>query len=83
MTEREMLRKKIGMYKFAIADMNLFLDTHPFDAESLKKRSEFEEKLRPLTEEYEKKFGPLTKSEAEGNTWLWVKDPWPWDEEDD
>lgn len=79
MTEREILQKKIGTYKFACKDITLFLDTHPFDEESLKKLREYQEKLKPLVKEYEEKFGPLTLSGDDGNTWAWVKDPWPWD----
>lgn len=81
MTEREMLIKKIGTCKFAIVDIDLFLDTHPGDAAMLKKREEYTEQLMPLVKEFEEKFGPLTKAENDSNTWCWVKDPWPWDTE--
>ena len=81
MTEREMMLKKIGTLKFAIVDLNLFLDTHPGDTEMLRLREQYEEELRPLTESFEKKYGPLTKSDNNTNTWTWVRDPWPWDTE--
>lgn len=81
MTEREMLLKKIGTCKFAIVDIDLFLNTHPHDTEMLKKREDYERQLRPLVESFEKKFGPLTKSDGGTNKWAWVKDPWPWDPE--
>ena len=79
MTERDMLLKKIGTCKFAVTDIDLFLDTHPGDTEMLKKRDEYLTQLAPLVERYEKQFGPLTKDEAAPNSWSWVKDPWPWD----
>ncbi|MBQ3265027.1 MAG: spore coat protein CotJB [Ruminococcus sp.] len=78
MTEREMLLKKIGTCKFAVTDIDLFLNTHPGDEKMLQKREEYAEQLKPLIKEFEDKFGPLTKAET-GNTWSWVKDPWPWD----
>lgn len=81
MTDREMLLKKIGTCKFAVTDIDLFLDTHPGDAEMLKKREEYIAQLKPLTAQYEEKYGPLTKCENDVNTWAWVKDPWPWDTE--
>ena len=81
MTERDMLIKKIGTLKFAVTDIDLFLDTHPGDASMLKKRDEYVEQLKPLVKEYEDRFGPLTKAENDSNTWAWVKDPWPWDTE--
>ena len=81
MTEREMMLKKIGMLKFALVDIDLFLDTHPGDSDMLKKRAEYERELMPLVESFEQRFGPLTKAESMTNTWSWVKDPWPWDTE--
>lgn len=81
MTDRDMLIKKIGMLKFALVDIDLFLNTHPGDSQMLRKRAEYERELAPLVESYEQKFGPLTKSENTANTWTWVKDPWPWDTE--
>lgn len=81
MTEREIMLKKIGTCQFAITDIDLFLDTHPGDTEMVKKREEYEAQLRPLVKSFEKQYGPLTKSENNTNTWIWVKDPWPWDME--
>lgn len=78
MTEREMLLKKIGTCKFAIVDIDLFLNTHPGDTDMLKKRDEYLQQLKPLVEKYEKQYGPLTKHD-EMNKWAWIKDPWPWD----
>lgn len=80
MTEREMLLKKIGTCKFAVTDIDLFLDTHPGDKATLQKRAEYLEQLKPLVKEFEERFGPLTKAD-DVNTWSWVKDPWPWDME--
>ena len=81
MTQREILLKKIGTVKFAMTDLDLFLDSHPADLEMLKRREEYEAQLKPLIQQYEKQFGPLTKDETAANTWNWVKDPWPWDME--
>ena len=81
MTERELLLKKIGAGKFAVTDIDLFLDTHPGDTEMLKKREEYMTQLQPLVRQYEEKYGPLTKKDGGINTWSWVKDPWPWDQE--
>ena len=82
MTDREMLLKKIGTYKFAITDIDMFLNTHPGDTEMLRKRGKYAEELAPLVKKYEEQFGPLTKDESSANKWAWVKDPWPWDMEE-
>ena len=81
MNEREILLKKIGTCKFAITDIDLFLDTHPADSETLSKREQYIKELEPLVKKFEQKYGPLTKDENAANNWSWIKDPWPWDTE--
>lgn len=81
MTEREILMKKLSSYQFAVADMRLYLDTHPGDAETIRKMNEYTEKLDSLKKTYEDKFGPLTKGTAK-NSWKWIKSPWPWESEE-
>jgi spore coat protein JB len=39
--------------------------------------------LAKLQEEYEEKYGPLRKEANTANKWQWVKNPWPWDNEED
>ena len=57
MTEREILLKKISTYQFSILDLQIFLDTHPYDQQVLSQIKECKEKLLPLIEEYEEKYG--------------------------
>ena len=45
MTEREILLKKISTYQFAILDLQIFLDTHPYDQQVLSQINECKEKL--------------------------------------
>ena len=77
-----MMLKKIGTIKFALTDIDLYLDTHPADSEMLKKREQYSNELAPLIMSYEQKYGPLRINEAAANKWSWVKDPWPWDMEE-
>ena len=81
MTSREILLKKISTYSFAIYEYRLYLDTHPRCAVTIAKIKEYEDKLYPLIEEYEKKYGPLRKSNDNAKKWTWVNDPWPWEGE--
>lgn len=83
MTQREIMLKKIGTYKFALKDLQLYLDTHPFDEMALKKYSEYEAVLKPLVKDFEKRFGPLSVSADDDNKFLWINNPWPWDTEED
>ena len=82
MTEREILLKKISTYQFAAHDLQLFIDTHPNDTETVTKMRAFKEKAQPLIAEYESKYGPLTKSATTQNNWNWIKAPWPWESEE-
>lgn len=83
MTKREALLKKISTYQFAALDLQIYLDTHPNDTATVEKVERFKAKAKPLIEEYEEKYGPLTKNANATNNWSWVKDPWPWESEDD
>ena len=83
MTKRETLLKKISTYQFAVLDLQMYLDTHKNDTETLEKVEKYQLLLQPLKEEYEAKYGPLTKSANDDNSWAWIKGPWPWESEED
>ncbi|MCH5300797.1 MAG: spore coat protein CotJB [Ruminococcus sp.] len=80
MTKRQILMRKISTYSFAMLDLQIFLDTHPNDEKTLAKVRKYREMLMPLREEYERTYGPLTKSQ-DTNNWDWVNSPWPWEME--
>lgn len=79
MNEREMLMRKIATYDFTIVELNLYLDTHPKDAEAHRKLVEYENKSRELRAQYEEKYGPIIFSNSPDNRMKWIKSPWPWD----
>ncbi len=83
MTKREALLKKISTYQFAALDLQLYLDTHPNDTETVEKMNSYKEMAMPLIKQYEEQFGPLTKRSEQGNNWQWIKAPWPWENEED
>lgn len=83
MTEREILLKKLSSYQFMIDDLKLYLDTHPRDVKTLAKLEEYKEILAPIRRQFEEKYGPLKASNNSTNKWKWIKDPWPWDCEED
>ena len=83
MTKRETLLKKISTYQFAALDMQIYLDTHPNDRAALEKAEKYKAMARPLIEQYEEQYGPLTKRASDVNSWTWIKGPWPWESEDD
>lgn len=82
-TEKEILLKKISTLQFAIADLHLFLDTHPRDEATLEKIEKYRRMLEPLLIEYESKYGPLRKHTSSKGFHKWISEPWPWENEVD
>ncbi len=78
MNERETLLRRISVLDFAIVELNLYMDTHPYDTEVNEKLNSYKCKSKALKEEFAKKFGPLSPSSKEKNQWGWISDPWPW-----
>ena len=76
----EELLHKIQQTEFAALDMQLFLDTHPFDKEAIKTYNAFTLKAKGLREEYEKNYGPLFSFIAPSNedAFSWING-WPWE----
>ena len=75
------LYDRIRAYQFALYDLELFMDSHPRDAQAQKLRAIYRERLHKLIDAYEQHYGPLNevKAHVEGSWEEWVKDPWPWD----
>ena len=75
------LMDKINQYSFAMNEANLFLDTHPFDAEALAYFQQ-QRKLRvEAVKEYAKYYAPLAIDYAvsDKTPWSRVNEPWPWE----
>lgn len=75
MTERDTLLKQVTILDFNALDMQLFLNTHPDNAEAQKIHAAFSENARRARAAYEQQFGPLT---ATTTTVGWINEPWPW-----
>lgn len=82
MTEKEKLMKQVQMYRFALIDASLFLDTHPTDKEALKYFKRINELLEKYSKEYEKKHGSINISNGISNDkWEWATSSFPWESE--
>lgn len=79
--EQRALLKEVMNYEFVEKELNLFLDTHPTDKKALEMHKAVAQKLKELTDKYQKTYGPLT-SNASMNTerWDWIESPWPWEQ---
>lgn len=82
MTDKEQLMREYNQAVFAVLELVLFLDTHPYDREALAAHRHYVMMAASLRAEYERLFGPLT-SAAVTNThcWDWIEGPWPWQNE--
>lgn len=79
-TDRCKLLEKISVLEFVIADLKLFLDTHPNEQEALNAYGKYVDEVRELRTQYTAFYGPLQAEDyvPEAN-WAWINDPWPWD----
>jgi len=86
MLTKQGLISQIQELSFCAVDLNLFLNTHPNDAQALKDYSYVLTSLQQLKQLYNEKFGSLLnfgEAYVSGNTWSWVaedeKRPWEGD----
>ncbi len=79
--DREALLNKVREYDFAMVDLNLYLDNFPSDREKLVLYNKYLKQKKLYTDEYEKRYGPLSlESDVLNNhPWLWLTPPWPWE----
>lgn len=80
---RQELLRGIQMAAFAVKEAQLFLDTHPTDAAAIAYFNKYNQKRQELCAEFTRRFGPLSLEgyQVPGETWEWVKGPWPWEKE--
>ena len=79
--EKEEMLLSILMYKFALNDLNLYLDIYPNNIEYINLYKKYANEEKKLCNEYESKYGPLTcDSPYIGDNYFnWIKSPWPWE----
>lgn len=80
MTNRESALKKLSACQFALWEIHLYLDTHPWDLAMVEKHNRLAANFKQLKKEFEEKYYPLTPAKASGVEWL--KGPWPWEIEE-
>lgn len=80
MEDREGMLKELQALDFKLKDLELYLDTHPFDEKALALYQDTADEAMDKREEYEKIFGPLTPEVAATDVeWTWIQNPWPWE----
>ena len=81
MNKKEELLFNILMYKFALKELNLYLDVYPNNNQILNLYNKYLIEEKQLCDQYEKTYGPLTtdSNNLDKNNWKWIKSPWPWE----
>ncbi len=83
MSDQEIMLKRISAIDFAIVELNLYMDTHPYDQEVNTKLNDYRNQSDALKAEYQEKYGPITSNTTEDNRWGWIADPWPWNNDEE
>lgn len=75
--------RKLQELEFAALDLNLYLDTHPEDEKAIKKLSGYNDEIKKMVAEYEKKETMLYSNHIKSKKDLdkWINDPWPWEKQ--
>mgnify|MGYP005794178443 FL=1 len=78
--DRVTLLRRLQICEFTLVECNLYLDTHPNDAEALKYYKKYLQMCKETKEEFVRKYGPITAADVTSDTtWTWICDPWPWE----
>ncbi len=81
MNEQMRLKRRISAVGFAMWELHLYLDSHPYCADAAKNLAEYRDQYKKLTAEYEEKYGPVNETSRNTSRWAWVSGPWPWEAE--
>ena len=73
MNEQQRLRRHISAVQFAMWELHLYLDSHPYCKEAAKKLAAYREEYDKLTVEYEKAYGPLNETSRSTSRWAWIR----------
>lgn len=76
--DRQKLLHEIMALDFTLIDLNLYLDTHPYDSNTIMLFNDTLLKSKRLKMQYEQKFGPITPMSNNNCYWQWAMPPWPW-----
>lgn len=84
MLDKQELKRKIQELTFSAVELNLFLDTHPNNAQALQDYQYIINSLQQLKGIYNQNYGPLLNfgdASANENYWNWVseEEKWPWE----
>lgn len=79
--ERKRLLLEISKVDFVLKDLNLYLDTHPYDQQAISQFKQYARMKKQLMQDYAKAYGPLVLSSLDDGMqeWKWSLQDWPWE----
>jgi spore coat protein JB len=74
------LKKEMAAIHMMIVELNLYLNTHPYDKDALMVRNAYVKQYRDLKDQYDQCYG-MTNSDYDQSSypWQWIEEPWPWE----
>jgi spore coat protein JB len=76
---RDKMLKEIMALDFMAIELNLYLNTHPYDQKALMIFVNTAQRAKMLRDNYESMYGPLTAAASNSFPWPWIESPWPWE----
>lgn len=82
--EKGQMLLDIRMYNQALIDLNLYLDLHPSDTNTINLRADYLTKYNEAIEKFERKYGPITLDSeyTKKSPWAWDNKNFPWEVRD-
>lgn len=78
--ERKELLERISEIQFVCVELNLYIDTHPDDADALSDYRTYSVMLAELISAYEEQYGPLLGfGHSPAAVGSWVNSEWPFE----
>jgi spore coat protein JB len=76
---RDKMLKEVMALDFMAIELNLYLNTHPYDQKALMVFVNTAQRAKMLRNNYESMYGPITASSSNSFPWPWIESPWPWE----
>lgn len=76
---RDKLLKELMALDFMAIELNLYLNTHPYDQRALMVFVNTVQRCKMARDNYERMYGPITASASNSFPWPWIEEPWPWE----
>ena len=80
--EKEAMLYQLMQYKFALTDLNLYLDTNPNSPNAIALYQKYLPIEKQMCDKFENMYGPITvdcNTVTMNNNWNWNNSPWPWE----